>query len=134
MFRDKIKVVGMVALTLAILVGALSLNATSVVFAADQSAKPASSVTPSDARLRVCNVDGDHDSDDLCRVISGRYFFGNGLVMGNGLYLGNGGYGLGNGYAMRNRYLVQNFDTDNDVVFPINLGPYPKNSPWWWWR
>jgi hypothetical protein len=119
MFRTKMKAMGMVALTLAILVGSLSLSATNVVFAADQSTKPASLPTQSAARLRMCNLDGDHDKDDWCRVIHGRYFFGN-------------GYFMGNGYAMGNRYLFKNFDTDSDVVFPYYLGPYPNNYPWWW--
>lgn len=146
MFRDQIKLASMVALTLVILVGALSLNATSVAFAADQSTKPASQVTPSDARLRACNVDGDRDNDDMCLVVGGRYFPGYGLGMGNGMILGSGRYALGNGYllgngggddlgtgyGLRNRYLTPSFDTDNDVVYPQNLGPYPGSYLWWW--
>jgi hypothetical protein len=41
MFFNKFKVAGTFALTLALLLGALSLNAASVVFAADRSAQPA---------------------------------------------------------------------------------------------
>jgi hypothetical protein len=119
MFRTKIKAMGMLALTLAILVSSLSLSATSVVFAAGQSSKPAMLSAPNAARLRMCNLDGDHDRDDWCRVIYGRYFFGNGYLM--------------DGYAMGNRYRIVNFDTDRDMVFPYYPPvPYPYNNPWWW--
>jgi hypothetical protein len=115
MFLDKVKIAGMVALTLVILSGGLLLNSTGVAFAADRTAQPASAATPNAVRLRLCNVDGDHDADDVCRVIGGRLFFGNGFFMGNG-------------FSMRNRFLLpSNLDTDNDATFPLKIGPFPRN-------
>jgi hypothetical protein len=109
MFINKFKVAGMFALTLALLLGALSLNAASVVFAADRSAYPASSGTPNDVRLHLCNVDSDRDSDDVCRVIGGRFFFSS-------------------RFSLRNRLLSpKNLDFDHDAAFPLKLGPFPKN-------
>lgn len=152
MYRNTIKVISIFALTIAILVGAFSLSATNIVFAADQSTKPASPAAPIDIRWRMCNLDGDRDNDDMCRVVGGRVFFGNGgyllgngYAMGNGYLMGNGyvmgnGYLLGNGYAMgnaygpRNRYLLKIYDTDNDIAAPYIVGPYQSNYPWWWWR
>jgi hypothetical protein len=109
MFINKFKPAGTFALTLALLFGAFSLNAASVVFAADLSAQSASSITPDIVRLHLCNVDGDHDSDDVCRVIGGRFFFGN-------------------SFSMRNRFLLpRNIDPDHDATFPLKLGPFPRN-------
>jgi len=67
MYRDKLKVIGAIALALSLTVEFLALSATNVVFAADQSSKPSSQ--PQVVSNRVpgwCNYDGDQDQDDWC--------------------------------------------------------------------
>ncbi len=109
MFLDKFRIASKLTLTLAMLVGALSFYNPSLAFAADHSVQPASLGASSALRLRLCNVDGDHDSDDTCRIIGGRFFFSNRS-------------------SMRNRFLsLKNIDPDNDTTFPLKLGPFPRN-------
>ncbi len=109
MFLDKLRVAELFGLTLALLVGALSLHTPSAVFAASRSAQPASLGTSSNVRLRLCNADVDHDSDDLCRVIGDSFIFGY-------------------NYFMRNRFLSpKNLDFDQDTTFPLKLTPYARN-------
>jgi hypothetical protein len=109
MFLDKYRMAGMLALTLAMLVGALSLYAPSPVFAADRSTQPSSLDASSAVRMRLCNVDGDHDNDDVCRVIGNRFSFGN-------------------RFSLQNRFLSpKNIDPDHDATFPLKLGPFPRN-------
>ncbi len=68
MYSQKMKVIGIAVLTTALFMGVLlTLSVTNVVFAADQSSKPASQNPQASGRVAGwCNWDGDQDKDDWC--------------------------------------------------------------------
>jgi hypothetical protein len=67
MYSQKMKVLGVAVLSIALYLGVLTVSTTKVVFAADQSSKPASQNPQLDPRVPGwCNWDGDQDKDDWC--------------------------------------------------------------------
>jgi hypothetical protein len=91
MYRNKMNVIGTIALALSLTVGFLVLSATNVAFAADKSALPSS--LPQLVGDRVpgwCNWDGDQDKDDWCWQTISAKTTGNGYVAPTGN--GYGGY------------------------------------------
>jgi hypothetical protein len=141
MFRDKMKVLTNIVLTLSFLLGGLSLSVPAVAYASSgQAATPVSSVPQTTARWVRCNVDGDFDADDWCWVNNAKLFLPNGkVVYRNGFYYvvrngrlvlrnrailpkriffqGNGNLVFRNGYVMRNGRVIGTMNNSNGQFF-----------------
>jgi hypothetical protein len=131
MYSQKMKVIGIAVVATALFLGVLmTFSVTNVVFAADQSSKPASQNPQLDPRVPGwCNWDGDQDKDDWCwtnTTISTTVPYTNGTALPAGTVYPYGAI-IGQADPYQDAGYMPGYNNDNRYFLPRNLFQFRRN-------